>query len=73
MDAATRHEKYNAMDRKVTPAQQRRMRHKFRSRKTHAHPPGEVPEGRRTPGPVNCPRCRPGAKRWDRSLAGKAT
>jgi len=29
-------------------------------------------EGKRTPGPVGCPVCRPGAKRWDRSLAGKA-
>ena len=37
------------------------------------HEPGTVPEGRRTPGPVNCPACRPAAKKWDRDLAGKAT
>ncbi len=36
------------------------------------HKPGTVPEGKRTPGPVNCPVCRPGAKKWDRSLAGRA-
>ncbi len=29
-------------------------------------------EGKRTPGPVNCPVCRPGPKVWDRGLAGKA-
>ncbi len=36
------------------------------------HEPGAVPEGKRTPGPVNCAVCRPGPKVWDRSLAGKA-
>lgn len=36
------------------------------------HVPGVVPEGKRTPGPVNCPVCRPGVKKWDRDLAGKA-
>jgi len=37
------------------------------------HTPGIVPEGRRTAGPVGCPVCRPGPKKWDRGLAGKAT
>ena len=29
-------------------------------------------KGFSTPGPVNCPVCRPRPQRWDRSLAGKA-
>lgn len=49
MDAATRHERYHAMDRRVTGPQRRRMKHKARSRKTHAHTPGET-----------CVICRPG-------------
>ena len=28
----------------------------------HTHEPGAVPEGKRTPGPVNCERCRPRPK-----------
>lgn len=42
MDAATRHERYHAMDRAVTGPQRRRMKHKSRSRKTHAHKPDET-------------------------------
>ena len=26
------------------------------------HKPGTVPEGKKTPGPVNCPVCRPGPR-----------
>ena len=29
----------------------------------HTHEPGVVPDGKRTPGPVNCERCRPRPKR----------
>ena len=36
------------------------------------HKPGVVPEGKRTPGPVKCPVCRPAPRKWDRGLAGKA-
>jgi len=49
MDAATRHERYHAMDRAVTAPQRRRMKHKSRGRKTHAHKQGET-----------CVICRPG-------------
>lgn len=49
MDAATRHERYHAMDRAVTGPQRRRMKHKSRCRKTHSHELG-----------ATCATCKPG-------------
>lgn len=46
---------------------------------SHDHTPLKVQaavkaqeQGRSTPGPVNCPVCRPRPGVWDRSLAGKS-
>ena len=44
----------------------RRMRkrlNQLRYTGKHTHEPAAVPEGKRTPGPVNCGICRPGPER----------
>lgn len=53
MNAAERHDRYHAMDRKVTGPQRRRMKHKARCRKTHTHFPEALEP---------CSRCRPPAQ-----------
>jgi len=41
----------------------KRARELSAGRHTQAdHSPGAIPEGKRTPGPVRCPVCRPAAK-----------